>query len=50
MAKIERKVKKSWYDKVKGILLTGTSHMLPVVVIGGFLQAIAKLILESLSL
>ncbi|MDD3251366.1 MAG: PTS fructose transporter subunit IIC [Lachnospiraceae bacterium] len=46
MAKIERKKEKkvSKAAKAKSIFLTGTSHMIPVLVVAGFLQAIAKAI------
>lgn len=46
MAKIERKAEKkvSKWSKAKSIFLTGTSHMIPVLVVAGFLQAIAKAI------
>lgn len=46
MAKIERKkVKKvSKWAKAKATFLTGTSYMIPVLVVSGFLQAIAKAI------
>ncbi len=46
MAKIERKKQKkvSKAAKAKAIFLTGTSHMIPVLVVAGFLQAIAKAI------
>lgn len=44
MAKIERKATKqiSKWDRAKAIFLTGTSHMIPVLVAAGFLQAIGK--------
>lgn len=46
MAKIERKKEKeiSKWAKAKATFLTGTSHMIPVIVVAGFLQAIAKAI------
>ena len=46
MAKIERKQEKkvSKWARAKAIFLTGTSHMIPVIVVAGFLQAIAKAI------
>lgn len=46
MAKIERKKQKkvSKAARAKAIFLTGTSHMIPVLVVAGFLQAIAKAI------
>lgn len=46
MAKIERKQTKkiSKWARAKAIFLTGTSHMIPVIVVAGFLQAIAKAI------
>lgn len=46
MAKIERKTQKkvSKASKAKAIFLTGTSYMIPVLVVAGFLQAIAKAI------
>lgn len=42
MAKLERKQEKklSKWQRAKAIFLTGTSHMIPVIVVGGFLQAI----------
>lgn len=46
MAKIERKSNKkiSKWEKARAIFLTGTSRMIPVIVVAGFLQAIAKAI------